>query len=240
MPSIQRILPSTIEGRLLALNAAKSKEALLPVGTIIISAATKTRMLASQSAYSAAVLALGPATSVSTGATRVKNDAQALAKMWSSHYYQALNNGIDREVFPPEVRGLFSIPVSSGAVPAMDSEDKVTLWGDRVGTGATAMAAAGHLPVGFPLAADVTVKVADYNTKLGTQSTAVGATDAAEEAITNLNIEADKVIKKVWDEVETYYNEEPAESMRDNAREWGVKYATLGDPTQVSLRLNIV
>ena len=33
--------------------------------------------------------------------------------------------------------------------------------------------------------------------------------------------------------METFYNEETPESMRSNAREWGVKYVTLGDPTDI-------
>ncbi|MFN0275916.1 MAG: carboxypeptidase-like regulatory domain-containing protein [Chitinophagales bacterium] len=42
------------------------------------------------------------------------------------------------------------------------------------------------------------------------------------------------MIKKVWDEVDTFYNEEPDESRRDNAREWGVVYITIGGPTELS------
>jgi len=53
-----------------------------------------------------------------------------------------------------------------------------------------------------------------------------------------LNEEADGVIKKVWDEVETFYNEEDKESQRANAREWGVVYVTVGqEPATINIEL---
>ncbi len=233
MPIITRQLPNTVEGRILALTTAKEKEAHLLPGIIIISALTKTRLLAICSSYLAAELAVSTATSASTLSTRNKNEAQTLARMWSSHYYQALNNGIERAVYAPEVRSFYSLAVSSDAVPPMDSEDKVKLWGGRVTTGEAALILAGGTGVLFPTEPQVKIRVTDYVSKLTLQSSAVDATDSAEETLNGLNDEADKVIKKVWDEVETYYNEETAESMRANAREWGVKYSSLGNPTNI-------
>ena len=236
MSTIVRMLPESIEGRLIALTAAKDKEATLPVGTIIISAATKARLLSILGLFAPAELVLADATSTSTLATSVKNKAQNLSRMWSSHYYQALNNAIERGVYPPEVRNYFSIPVSSAIVPDMDSEERAKLWGERVKSGETLMIAAGHPPVGFPTEADVTLKVVDFVAKLTAQNVAMTATNTAQEALENLNEETDKVIKKVWDEVETFYNEETPESMRNSARQWGVKYATLGEITQVTFK----
>jgi hypothetical protein len=236
MSTISRELPKTVEGRQMALTSAKNKEATLPVGTIIISAATKTRLLSIFSLYNSAILNLATANTNSTGATRQKNEAQVLARLWTSHFYQALNNAIDRKLYSPEVRAYFLLPVSSGAVPIMDSEEKLTLWGGRVQTGNTAMIGAGLEAIPFPSADEVKVFVDAYNALLATQSTAITETDNAEEAIDTLNIEADKVIKKVWDEVETFYNEETPESMRNNARQWGVKYVTLGESTNITFK----
>lgn len=236
MSSIQRALPFSVEGRILALTTAKNKQASLGGGVIIISDATNLRLNNILAAYLPAVQAMGSATSASSEATRLKNIAQAVARMWTSHYYQGLNNAIDRGVYEASVRGHFIIPVGSGAVPEMDSEDKVALWGGRVKSGETAMIGAGGVAMPYPKESDVTAKVTDFIAKLTAQSTAVDATDTAQETVDNLKEEADKVIKKIWDEVETFYNEETIESMRANAREWGVKYITLGNPTQVTFK----
>lgn len=236
MSTITRELPKTVEGRELALTAARDKEASLPAGTIIISAATKLRLTNILATYLPAMQAVGTATSASTEATSLKNTAQPIARLWTSHYYQALNNAIDRGDYDASVRAFYMIPVNSGAVPEMDSEEKVKLWGGRVLSGETALIAAGGTAIPFPSQVNVTTRVTTFNTRLTAQSTAADATDSAEETVNGLNDEADKVIKKVWDEVETFYNEETIESMRANAREWGVKYITLGNPTQITFK----
>ncbi|MEP7170399.1 MAG: hypothetical protein ABI855_13595 [Bacteroidota bacterium] len=236
MPTSQRILPFSVEGRVIALTSSINKEASLLSGVIIISAATKGRSLNIFGLYIPAVQAMGSATSASSEATTVKNLAQITARMWTSHYYQGLNNAIDRGVYAASVRMHYLIPVGSGAVPEMDSEDRVELWGGRVLSGETALIAAGGAPMPYPRESDVTLKVTDFINKLTAQSTATDFTDAKEEIVNGLNDEADRVIKKIWDEVETFYNEETAESMRANAREWGVKYITIGEPTQITFK----
>lgn len=45
------------------------------------------------------------------------------------------------------------------------------------------------------------------------------------------------MILKVWDEVETFYNEEEIESKRANAREWGVVYMNNTSLATVQLRV---
>ena len=234
MGIIQRHLPQSNEGRQVALSGAKTKNDNLPVGTVILTSNTETRLNTIQPVYNGLMQALAVAIANSTNATNLKNIAQALAKMWVSHYYQGLNNAIARGLYPASVRAFFNLDVNSDAVPAMDSEAKVKLWGERFSSGETAMIAAGHAAMPYPSEPDVKAKVDDYKAKLIAQSTLMDATDAAQEAVEAQNEEADKVIKKVWDEVETFHNEETPESMRSNARQWGVVYITLGEITNVT------
>jgi len=230
------MLPDSTDGRKTALDKGKTKNDNLPPLVVILTPATKTRLNAIQPLFDGAVLALMTALANSTNATALKNAAQALAKMWISHYYQALNNAIDREVYPPSVRAYYGLDVNSGAVPEMNTEDAVKQWGERVSSGETALAAGGYGAIPFPSEPEVRAKVNDYKTKLTTQSSMMDITDQKQEAITALNDEADKVIKKVADEVETYYNEETTESMRGNAVEWGVVYKTLGELTAITFQ----
>jgi hypothetical protein len=234
MRTIQRRLAQTNEDRLAALTAGKTKNDNLPAGTTVLSSATEIRLNNLQPVYLAKMNALGIAGFASTNATVEKFAAQDLARMWTSHYYQALNNAIDRGEYPASVRQFFLIDVSDNAVPEMNSEEKVETWGKRVTTGETAMIAAGFTAVALPTAANVKLKVDDFMTKRIDQSNLMDATDLAEGAVQALNVEADKVIRKVWDEVETYYNEDGVENMRNNAAEWGVIYITVGEITQVT------
>jgi hypothetical protein len=234
MSTIQRRLSQTNEDRQLAINGAKTKNDNLPVGTTVLMAATKTRLDNIHPLYNNAMNALGNAGFASTNATAQKNTAQAIARMWTSHYYQALNNAIARGEYPASVRQFFLLDVNSDAVPEMETEATVELWGDRVTSGEALMIAAGHPAIPYPSQPNVKLKVDDYKAKLVGQSNLMQATDLAQGAVQALNVEADKVIKKVWDEVEAYYNEDTVENQRNNAAEWGVKYITVGEITQLT------
>lgn len=236
MTTITRQLPFSIQGRSVALDKAKTKNDNLPPGTVILNPTTQARLDAITANYMAGVGTLNTAKVASTQSTDEKNTAQSTARMWCSHYYQALNNGIERGVIPASARAFYGLDVNSGAVPDMNTEDKLKLWGDKVATGDAARVAAGGIPITFPKTADVTIKVNDYKAKLIAQSTKMDATDTAEESVATLNTEADKVIKKVWDEVETFYDEETPESMRNNAVEWGEVFITLGEETNITFK----
>jgi hypothetical protein len=236
MSTIQRQLPFSIEGRVTTLNKGVTKLGTIPPATVILNPATKTRLLAINTGYAAGDVALAAAIAASTAGTAVKNAAQKMARTWASHYYQALNNGIEREEIPASHRAFYGLDVNSNAVPDMSTEDKLLFWGNKVAVGEAARIAAGGPPITFPAAATVTAKVADYNTKLTAQTVLADATDAAQEALEALNPEADAVIKKYLDEVEVYHSEETPESRRANSVEWGAKYITLGEPTAITFK----
>lgn len=204
--TLERRLPTSNEKRKIAIDDAKAKNDSLPPGTQIITTPTKNRLNSMHTAYNTLIAGLENAHYESTQATSAKNKAQDAAHLWTSHYYQALNNAIARGDYPAEVRPLFHLDVISEAVPLMESEDMVKLWGERVSSGETAMIAAGHPAMPYPSEPDVKIKVDDYKAKLIVQSTKMDATDTAQEALDAQNSEADKVIKKVWDEVETREN----------------------------------
>lgn len=72
------------------------------------------------------------------------------------------------------------------------------------------------------------------------QSTLKDAYDRAQETVSNMRPDVDKLILKIWDEVETYYNQEPITSKRRFAREWGVVYVSTSKATITGLVTNLV
>ncbi len=73
-----------------------------------------------------------------------------------------------------------------------------------------------------------------YKNLISTGSHAKDDLDKAQEDVQRLNKEANVVIKKVWREVEIFYNEQPRPSMREHARRWGVEYARKGSKKKVT------
>jgi hypothetical protein len=144
--------------------------------------------------------------------------------MFISHFFQSFNNGVDRGMFPKDDRGFYQLPISSGAVPDLKSEEKIITWGDRIVAGDPLRVAAGGAPMAMPTAAEVTAELNAYKAENNIQSNLKGAYDQAQEAVAALRPETDSLILRMWNEIETAYSEEAAPSKRRKSREWGVVY----------------
>ena len=223
--NLKRRLPNSNITRQNALNAAVVQLAIEP-GTL--TAATQTRLTAMNSNYNNAQTNADGAKAAQTTCTEQKDAAVDNTRMFVSHFIQVFNLGVKRGKYPAGHRSYYDIDVSSEAVPNLDTESAVLHYANKIVTGDPLRISAGGAPMANPEMVEVQTSL-NALTALKSQHNALSlANDAAEEAVEALNAEADKVIKKVWDEVETFYNEEAPASMRENARRWGVVYVTEG------------
>ncbi len=171
---------------------------------------------------------------LSTQATEDKDIAMAVQHMLNSHYIQVLNMQIEEKIFPASYRAFYGIPVSSAVVPDQNTVTAVAMLSQKIIDGEVLMIAAGGHAIPFPL---VTTIHTNLTTLLSKNKKHLDATDAinlARENIKVLNIEAALLSKKVWDEVETYYDGGTIESRRKNSRMWGVIYLSSGVPILIS------
>ena len=234
MSTIRRQLPETHDTRLLALQQAKAKLDTLPPASNPLSMATTTRLTNSLTDFLARMSNISLARAAYSGNTAQKNAAEAEARMWVSHYYQVFNLGVARGEYAAADRAYYNLPIDSSALPDMVSEADLALWGNRVSTGEAARVGAGGTAMSNPTQLQVKAKVDAYVAELSQQTGFYETLDTAEEALEAILPETDKVIKKVWDELETYYNEESDESRRENCRQWGVVYVTEGSSKTLS------
>lgn len=224
--TIRRQLPRSDEGRDKAITKAKAKNDSIPVANRFLTAPTQTRLNAIYTAIKAALLARAAALANQSTSTGGTTTAHALAKMFISHFLQVFNLGVKRSVYPAAHRAFYQLDVNSDAVPPLGTETEITLWGERLRTGDPLRVAAGGAAMANPAIAEVNAEVAAFNTENDAQSALKDAYDIAQQDVENLRPEGDAVIKKVWDEVETFYNEEEPASKRRKAREWGVVYVS--------------
>lgn len=227
-----RNLPDSNVGRLEALNSAGLKNTAMGAGSIL-TPATKTRLEAIQPLYQTRYDEVGFKTQAVNALSAEKEAARADLKMVISHFIQVFNFAVDRRVFPATNRAYYKLDVGKPMVPDMTNDSDLMLWANNIVTGETKRIADGGTPLAFPSLAEVTALRTLFNDVNTSHNTATQDLDTAQEKLTSLNPEADKVIKKVWDEVETYYNEETPESMRQNARLWGVVYQRVGGPKKI-------
>lgn len=228
MTTLARRLPNSNLGRDRALKQAHDKFSSIPATTVILHPNTSTRLGEMRTDYKDKQDAVAAAQAALSVNTPLKDAAVQKLKKYVSHFIQVFNLGVDREKYPAAHRAFYHLEVSSAAVPNLDAEADVFLWAGRLIDGDAERVAAGGAAMANPDIAEVTTERDAAQPLYTNQSTLADALDTAQEDLEALNPEADKLIKRVWNEVETFYSEEEAGSMRDNAREWGVVYVAVG------------
>jgi len=235
--SITRRLPKSNPARLAALRAAADKKNTYLPGASFLTPTTDNRLDTILGQYESATTAINVSRVTLLDLTANKNVAMASCRMFTSHFLQTLTMAVDRNVFPKSVLAYYELTASSPTVPAMNSEGQVNAAALATINGETLRTGAGGIAIPFPAISEVQAEYNTFHQLLMQQTVAADQLDNAQETRSSLNTEADAVIKKVWDEVETYYNEEAIQSKRANAREWGVVYIS---DTRISITGRVV
>ena len=233
--ALTRRLPQSDSARKIALDTGKTKKDNTAPADVVLTPNTVTRLDTTQPLFKQKMQERGNALQSQSDATAAKNAAQAKAKMYISHFIQGFNNGADRDYFPKSHRAFYQLDVSSNSVPPMNTEAEITLWGDNLIDGDAERITAGGAAMSVPSIAEVTTEVNLFKTLNADQSTAKDAYDNAQEAVSDMRPEVDSLILRIWDEVETAFNDEPIESKRRKAREWGVVYVSTQKATITGL-----
>jgi hypothetical protein len=219
--SISRKLPTSNKGRDKALKTAKDKNDSLAAADRFLTAATQTRMNNIQSLIRTAMQNSGVALANQVGSSTTVEEDKERAKMHNSHFIQAFDNGAQRGDFDKAHRAHFSLPTGNTTLPRMVTEQEILQVGDNIVDGDVTRLGAGGAAMSNPTTAAVATAISTFRTSNNAQSNFKDAYDNSLTAINNLVPEADAVIKKIWDEVETFYNEETPSSKRRKGREWG-------------------
>ena len=233
MASETRQLPRTATSRLSALNTALAKNNALGASSFLTTT-TKGRLTAIAATYQARYDLIAVKKHDLAVLTSQKYNYALVSRQLNSHFIQVFNLGVERGVFAKEDRAYYQLDINSSSLPDMSSEALLKQVGNNLITGDAARIAGGGSPMAMPDIAEVTTAYTNFDGLLMPHSAAADAYDTAQENLAASNTEADAVIKKVWDEVETYYNEEEPASQRENAREWGVVYVTRGSNKIIS------
>ena len=234
MAYIQRYIPNTNPKRRQVLFTAKQKKDGPPAANIF-TPGTTTRLDAIAPQLIAALNLTDTKQGESVAATDNKNEDGKMLRKYCSHYFQVLNLAVEREVYDKAVRAFFGLDTETGVLPDMTSDYQAQQAAEKIAAGDAELVAHGEPAMTNPTAAEVATFFTNFTAKLIAHSTAQDALDNAQEATDALVPEADKVIKKIYDEAEAHFNEEDAESQRANCRLYGVLYISIGNETAVTV-----
>lgn len=226
--SITRKLPNTHITRENALIKAAQRQAGLPATDQVLTPSTVTRLTAMEPTYTEAMGDVNKAQAALSANTPDKDKAVQEARMFNSHFIQVFNLGVARGKYPAGHRAYYGLQVDSSALPPMDTETDVLNWGARLINGDADRTGAGGAAMANPDIAEVQAAHTAASAPASSQDVLKEQLDIAQEKLAELSIGADSLIKRIWDEVETFYGEELPASKRANARLWGVVYVSNG------------
>jgi hypothetical protein len=202
----------------------KKKKDNVPVAAWPMSPSTITRLDTAQPLFKQKMQARADALSAQSASTSGTDAQRNSTRMYISHYFQAFNNGVARGMFTAAERAYYKLDISSEAVPALDSDEKLLTWGANLIEGDAQRIAAGGAAMAMPTTAEVDAVFSVFATSNQQQSNLKDAYDQAQEAVSSMRNDVDSLILRMWNEIEASFSEEDAPSKRRKAREWGVVY----------------
>lgn len=232
-----RLAPRTITGREKALSRAHNAYVNQAPGTQVLTTATAARLVSMLPQYSAATNAVLLARAAQSSHTPIKRAAIDEARTLANHFIQVFNLGVARGKYSRAQRAYFGLDANSDRVPVMLKESLVLHWCNAIVAGDAARVAAGGAPMANPDVAEVQAAATAAQAATLEQSALHLGLSNAQEALDALNKQADRLIKRIWNEVETYYSEDQPSSMRNKARPWGVVYAGMGPEAELTGRV---
>ena len=207
MVVISRRLPKTDTGRKRALNAADAQMGRVAPADMALTPATQARVTATNLSFPALLLARAVALATQGSSTSLNEVAKELARMFISHFFQVFFLGVERGVYPSSAKSYYSLDLSANAVPSLASEADIRDWGANIKNGDIARLAAGGAAMSNPTTAQVNAVVDAFVLTNNSHAIKKSAYDTTQEDVENSREDVDKLIKKIWDEIETFYDE---------------------------------
>ena len=221
-----RRLPNSDESRFTALQTCKLKKDKTDPSQWPFSDDNAAKLETIFLAFKTALGDRANAQSDDSAASNALGTAFNTARQLISHFIQALNNAIDRHVFPATVRAYYQLDIAQAAVPKLSSQADVLLWGNRLAVGEAKRIAAGGIAIPFPTIDEVNAAIADFQTKRTIESGKAGILTADAQIVANQRADVDALILDLWEEIVFAFRKDPPATARDKCRAWGVVYGT--------------
>ncbi|WP_436415207.1 hypothetical protein [Petrimonas sp.] len=151
--------------------------------------------------------------------SKVKN-----VRMYLSHFIQVLYMCVARSEIKTEHLALYGLEDSNFVVPELNSNEQLLQWGEKIINGENKRVSQGGVPIYNPGIAKVNVMYILFKESYQTQQIHQKATTRVLNEVSEYRTEVDKTIFDIWEEVEKYNAEFPANERLDKNREYGLIY----------------
>lgn len=146
------------------------------------------------------------------------------ARMFLSHFLQVFNLAVIRGEIKPEARSYYGLDPESAAVPDMNSEESLLMWGECIITGDAERTRNGGIPIYNPTIAKVRVHYEIFREHYSDQQLRKKSTNRNWTELDSLRNKADAIILDIWNQVEEHFKDFKPYARMTACEEYGVIY----------------
>ncbi len=147
-----------------------------------------------------------------------------LAKLYVSHFIQVMNMAIQRGELPAKIRKLFDLPTDSLSLPQLQTEKQVLQWGQKIIQAEEQRIAQGQTPIQNPRISLVKIYYEKFKDAYFYYKQSQKITNENLNNIAQLRPKVDKLIQKIWNEVENHFKKTDPTNFRQKTAQYGVVY----------------
>ncbi len=147
-----------------------------------------------------------------------------LAKLYVSHFIQVMNMAIQRGELPAKIRKLFDLPENSLSLPQLQTEKQVLEWGQKIIQAEEQRIAQGQTPIQNPRISLVKIYYEKFKDAYFFYKQSQKITEENLKNIAQMRPKVDKLIQKIWNEVENHFKKTDPDNFRQKAKDYGIVY----------------
>lgn len=220
-----RRLPNTDKARLRALNTAQVRGEILDMFDLAFTQKLLNEIQTFLPKFERALYEYQQGLSRQVSSNRGYQEKLKKARLYVSHYIQAMNMAVMRGEIKPSDQVYLGLIAGTKSVPSLNTEQSVVNWGSKVLEGDMKRQAAGGMPIYCPSMANVRVHFERFKEAHGNQKFLKNNTTRLLDNVSELRTLGDGIILNIWNEVEEKFaNIVNVEKRLDECRQYGIIY----------------
>lgn len=219
-----RRLPNTDVSRIKAMKIALEKGNELPPHKLAYSSKTVVRLQKFLPQFEHNMHLYHQALSAQKKKNRNYNEILKKAKIYLTHFIRVMNMAIARGDLPAETRAFYGLATNNSTVPLMNSENDLISWGKRIIEGEEFRIKKGGSPITNPTIAVVKVRYANFMEGWNNHNSLSRKALEYTQKNNSLRKEADEIILRLWNEVETTHSTLSEDKRKSYCEEYGLVY----------------
>lgn len=147
---------------------------------------------------------------------------QKRTKMYISHFIQVLNMAIARDEFKSSARDYYGL--TKKKLPSLETTEEIIEWGKKLIEGENLRISEGGTPMSNPRISLLKIEYDKFVAASRNNEFRLMSDKRSADYIEDLRKRGDELITEIWNAVEDFYKNLPAEERRKICAEYGVSY----------------